>query len=60
MIWEVNNNFSIVANIMVICSIIMGTVFSYMTYHSMIQQSNNHYDIVTNESQYEVTDINTN
>jgi methylthioribose-1-phosphate isomerase len=54
-----NNKLSVFANMVILGSAMIGIVFSYMTYHSMIQQSDNDYDIVMNESHHDVTSIDT-
>jgi hypothetical protein len=58
----VNNKLTVFANMVIIRSAMIGIAFSYMTYHSLIQQSDNDYDIVMNESQHEITstDVSTN
>ena len=46
----VNNKLTMFGNMVIIGSAMIGIAFSYMTYRSMIQQSDNDYDIVMNES----------
>jgi hypothetical protein len=54
-----NNKLSVFASMVIIGSAMIGIAFSYMTYRSMIQQSDNDYDIVMNESHHDVTSIDT-
>jgi hypothetical protein len=50
------NEITIFANMIIIGSAMIGIVFSYLTYRSMIQQSSS-YDIVLNESNHEEVSI---